>query len=141
MADNSEYIKKIKRQISQAKAKRNACKERIEECDYLLRRLKSAKQSIVELKSSFKSNKKLDERLKKEKREWKGETCDKFKSKMGKVEDANNTYYKHSIDHVLDSLNNEITRIENKRMKEYGLLGEIGSWINNLSNKIENLLN
>lgn len=141
MADNEEYRRKLERQISQARKNKKACKERIEEYEYLLRRLKSAKRSIVELKSNFKSNKKLDNELKKEKREWEGSTCKKFKTKMTNVVDANDSYYKGSIDHILDSLNNEITRIENKKYREYGLLGELSSWINSLSNKIENILN
>lgn len=140
MSDNQEYDNLVS-QKRNAQSQYNSCSSRIENCDYLLRRLRPAKESIEELKSSFKSNKKLDKRLLDEKREWEGSTCSSFISKMDAVVDDNENYYKHSIDHILDSINNEITRIENQRLQEYGLLGRLGSWINSLANKIENFFN
>lgn len=140
MSNNAEYDSLIS-QKSSAQSQYNACSLRIENCDYLLRRLRLAKESIVELKEAFKSNKKLDKNLREERRDWKGSTNNSFSTKMSTLIDANDSYYKDSIDHILDSLNNEITRIENQRMSEYGLLGRIGSWINSLANKIENFFN
>ena len=140
MSNNAEYDSLV-RQKSSAQSQYNACSLRIENCDYLLRRLRLAKESIVELKEAFKSNKKLDKNLREERRDWKGSTNNSFSTKMSTLVDVNDSYYKDSIDHILDSLNNEITRIENQRMSEYGLLGRIGSWINSLANKIENFFN
>lgn len=140
MSDNAEYDKLVSQKRS-AQSRYNSCQSRIDNCNYLLRRLRKAKESISDLKKSFKDNKKLDEKLRKEKCDWEGLTYDSFKSKMSTLIDTNDDYFKGSIDKVLDSLNNEITRIENKRMSEYGLLGELGSWINSLANKIENFFN
>lgn len=140
MSDNTEYNKLIN-QKSNAQAQYNSCESRIEDCDDLLRRLRQAKSDIVELKQSFKSNKKLDKKLYEEKHDWEGSTYNNFSNKMVNLINANESYYKNSIDYILDSLNNKITAIENKRMKEYGLLCELGSWINSLSNKIENFFN
>ncbi len=140
MSDNAEYDKLVSQKRS-AQSRYNSCQSRIDNCNYLLRRLRKAKESISDLKKSFKDNKKLDEKLRKEKCDWEGFTYDSFKSKMSTLIDTNDDYFKGSIDKVLDSLNNEITRIENKRMSEYGLLGELGSWINSLANKIENFFN
>ena len=140
MSNNAEYDSLIS-QKSSAQSQYNACSLRIENCDYLLRRLRLTKESIVELKEAFKSNKKLDKNLREERRDWKGSTNNSFSTKMSTLIDVNDSYYKDSIDHILDSLNNEITRIENQRMSEYGLLGRIGSWINSLANKIENFFN
>ena len=140
MSDNQEYDNLVS-QKRNAQSQYNSCSSRIENCDYLLRRLRPAKESIEELKSSFKSNKKLDKKLLDEKRDWEGSTCNSFVSKMDAVVDDNENYYKYSIDHILDSINNEITRIENQRLQEYGLLGRLGSWINSLANKIENFFN
>ena len=140
MSNNAEYDSLVS-QKSSAQSQYNACSLRIENCDYLLRRLRLAKESIVELKEAFKSNKKLDKNLREERRDWKGSTNNSFSTKMSTLVDVNDSYYKDSIDHILDSLNNEITRIENQRMSEYGLLGRIGSWINSLANKIENFCN
>lgn len=140
MSNNAEYDNLVS-QKSSAQSQYNACSSRIENCDYLLRRLRSAKESIVELKEAFKVNKKLDKNLHEEKHDWKGSTYSSFSSKMSSLIDVNDIYYKDSIDHILDSLNDEITRIENQRMSEYGLLGRLGSWINSLANKIENFFN
>lgn len=140
MSDNAEYDRLVS-QKSSAQSQYNACSSRIETCDYLLRRLRPAKESIVELKEAFKNNKKVDENLYDEKHEWKGSTYNSFISKMSTLIEANDIYYINSIDYVLDSLNDEITRIENQRMKDYGLLGKLGSWINSLSNEIENFFN
>lgn len=140
MSDNAEYDRLVS-QKSSAQSQYNACSSRIENCDYLLRRLRPAKESIVELKEAFKNNKKADKNLYDEKHEWKGSTYDLFISKMSALIEANDIYYKNSVDYVLDSLNDEITRIENQRMKDYGLLGKLGSWINSLSNEIENFFN
>lgn len=140
MSGNIEYDRLVS-QKSNAQSQYDACSSRIENCDYLLRRLRKAKESIAELKESFKANKKLDKKLYEESPDWKGSTYASFSSKMSSLVIENDDYYKNSIDHVLDSLNNEITRMENQRMSEYGLLGRLGSWINSLANKIENFFN
>lgn len=140
MSNNAEYDNLIS-QKSSAQSQYNACSSRIEDCDYLLRRLRLAKESIVELKKDFRGNKELDKNLHEEKHDWKGSTYNSFSSKMSTLIDTNDSYYRDSIDHVLDSLNNEITQIENQRLGECGLLGKLGSLINSLANKIENFFN
>lgn len=140
MSNNAEYDNLV-REKSNAQSQYNTCSSRIENCDYLLRRLRPAKESISELKEAFKNNKKLDQNMSEENHDWKGSTYNTFNSKMNTLIDVNDRYYKNSIDYILDSLNDEITRIENLRMSEYGLLGKLGSWINSLENKIENFFN
>lgn len=140
MSDNAEYNQLVSEKTS-AESQYSACEGRIEDCEYLLRRLRAAKRSITELKGEFKTNKKLDKKLHEESHDWKGSTYNSFSSKMETLREENENYYKHSIDHILDSLNNEITNVENRHMQEYGLLGQLGSWINSLANKIENFFN
>lgn len=140
MSNNAEYDSLVN-QKSRAQSQYNACSSRIENCDYLLRRLRPAKESIVELKEAFNNNKRVDKNLYEKDHDWKGSTYNSFNAKMLTLNNANDSYYKDSIDHILDSLNDEITRIENQRMSEYGLLGRLGSWINSLANKIENFFN
>ena len=140
MSDNAEYDDLVNKKEN-AQSQYRSCESRIEDCDYLLRRLRSSKEDIAELKEAFKENKKRDKNLRDEKREWCGSTYDDFCSKMSNLIETNDTYYKKTIDHILDSINDEITRVENKRLKEYGLLGQLGSWINSLTNEIENFFN
>lgn len=140
MANDEEYYQLIY-QRSNAQSQYNSCESRIENCDYLLQRLKSARSSISEIKKSFEGNKKLDKELYEENHDWKGSTYSAFDTKMVTLNEANESYYQNSIDYVLDALNDEITRITNQRMSEYGLLGQIGVWLNNLSNRINNYFN
>ncbi len=140
MKDDKEY-KKLVSQKSAAQSQYNSCEARIENCEYLLKRLKPVKEDLTELKKEFKSNKKTDSRLKDKKYKWKGSKYSDFDYRMETVVEANDSYYKGSIDYVLDSLNDEITRIENQRLNELGLLGRLGSMINSLANEIENLFN
>lgn len=140
MADNAEYNSLVNQKRS-AQSKYNSSKRKIENYDDLLRRLRNAKNQIAELKGSFKDIKKSDKRITDEKYKWKGSTYNDFKGKMASVNTCDENYYKNSADRVLDSLNNEITRIENLRMNEYGLLGRLGSTINSLANRIENFFN
>ncbi len=138
--DMSQYNSLVRRRNT-ARNQYNACSNRIEECNYLLRRLRKAKERVAEQKRQFKTIKKEDEKIYKEKYEWEGQNYNSFKVKGDVAVDRNEDYYKNTLDYVLDSINNEITRIENKRMQEYGLLGRLGSTINSLANKIENFFN
>lgn len=140
MANDAEYNSLVN-QKRDAQSEYAACEKRIQNCDYLLGRLRPVKEAISELKDAFKDTKKLDKDLSKEKLDWKGSTYDDFINKMDTLKNANDTYYKNSLDRILDSINDEITRIENQRMEECGMLGRLGSWINSLSNKIENFFN
>ncbi len=140
MSDNQEY-NRLCRQKRNAQSNYNSCASRIENCDYLLGRLRKAKESISDLKDTFKTIKKSDKKSLDGKHEWKGSTYNALSGKVSSMNETNDSYYNNSIDYVLDSINNEITRIENERMSEYGLLGELGSWINSLANKIENFFN
>ena len=139
---NAEYDS-LCAQRNNTQSQINSCNDRIENYDYLLRRLRTAKGTVSDLKSSFKKTvKNKDEDLFDAKRSWEGQQKDSFlNSYAGEVEGMNRYYYNYSIDHVLDSLNNEITRIENLRLKEYGLLGELGAALNSLINRIENFFN
>lgn len=140
MQDNEEYAT-LTQQISTAEQQYELCQFRIEKYDYLLGRLRHAKENITVIKHSFKLIVKSDKDKFNDKYCWNGSTYSTFSSKINTIFYTNEEYYKNSLDYALDSINNEITRIENERMKEYGILGELGSLINSLANKIENFFN
>lgn len=140
MADNSEY----NRLVSEKKNKQsqyNACSRRISNNKDRIAVLKEQKENVKELKSLYKTNMKATIKIHDEAHKWIGSTYNKYHSRMNKVEDADEYYYKHSLDHVLDAINDEITRLENEQLKERGLLGRLGSAINSLANEIENWFN
>ena len=138
--DMNEYNSLV-RQRKNARSQYNACSDRIENYDYLIRRLKNAKERVAEQKRTFNTINKEDKKIYKAKYEWKGKNYDSFKIKGNVATDFNDDYYKDTLDYVLDSINNEITRIQNKRIEEYGLLGRLGAKINSLGTKIENFFN
>lgn len=139
--DKEKEYKALKAQQRTARNRYQASQERIEDYDYRIRRLKRTKETVREQKSRFKSLKKEDERVVEAKRSWEGETQKRFKEKASEMIDENDYFYKHSLDHVLDGVNDEITRLENKRNAEYGVLGDIASLLNSLANRIENFFN
>lgn len=138
--DVNEYNRLV-RQRRNARSQYNACSDRIENYDYLIRRLKSAKERVAEQKRTFNTINKEDKKIYKEKYDWEGQKYNSFKIKGEVATDFNDDYYKNTLDYVLDSINNEITRLQNERMEEYGLLGQLGSKINSLGTKIENFFN
>lgn len=140
MSSNEEYNSLV-RQKSAKQAEYRAAQDRIEECDYLLGRLRRAKEVIQAQKKEFKNIKKRDEDLVEDKCDWTGSNYDRYRSKGGSMLAEDEFYLKNSLDTVLDNLNNEITRIENQKYNEYGLLGRLSSAINSLANKIENFFN
>ncbi len=146
MGDNEESKiqerKNLERQASDARAARDACQDRIDDIEETLERLKRVERSVASIKEDFKKNvRDVDKDLRSERLKWKGDTRDHFKDWMDLVHEGNKNYYKNSLDHVHDSLNNEITRLENKLLEEYGIFGKLCGKINSLKNKIKNLLN
>lgn len=142
MAENKEReYEELKSQQRTARNRYNASQERIEEYDYLIRRLKKVKEEVKEQKSRFKTLKKADEKILDAKRSWEGQTKKSFATKGESMAAENDYFYKYSLDYVLDALNDEITRLENKRNAEYGVLGNLASLLNSLANKIENFFN
>lgn len=140
MASKAEYDDLVS-QKTKAQGQYKACEDRIDDYDYLLKRLRQKKEWVTSLKESYKVHKKTTAELHEEDHKWTGSTYNSFNRKMNAVESADETYYKDSLDHVLDSINDEITRIENLKSEEKGLLGWLGARINSLANKIENFFN
>ena len=140
MSQNDEYNSLCRQRDNTRNAYKNS-ERKIEEYDYLLGRLRPVKNTVAGLKDRYKDIKRVDEKLMDSKRTWTGQQYDNFLIRGQDVEGSNNYYYNYVLDHVLDELNNEITRIENLRMKEYGILGQLGAKLNSLINAIENFFN
>lgn len=126
---------------SRKRAEYQACESRIDECDYLLRRLRTAKEEIVAQKAAYRKLIKTEQGIIDQKYAWKGESYDSYCRNANEVQRENAFYLNYSLDRALDTLNNRITEIENKRLREFGLLGQLASALNYLSNSIENFFN
>lgn len=140
MSQNQEYDA-LCAQRDNTQRQYNACADRIEDYEYLLNRLRPVKEILTSQKASFKSVRRADEDLLDGITGWEGQQYNDFLTKGEALKGENNYYLNHSLDHVLDSLNDEITRIENLKLNEYGLLGRLGSALNSLGNAIENFFN
>lgn len=142
MPTNDEY-ESLKAQRRNAQAKYNATLGRIEECEYKISRLKRTKATLTEQKRSFASIKKDDKTIvdQKKRSAWSGSCFSSFRLFGAALIDTNEGFYRNSLDGALDAVNDEITRLENQKYNEYGLLGRLSSTINSLANKIENFFN
>lgn len=141
MSENAEYD-----QLVGEKSKREreyaACEERIGDCDDKLRRLRTARDAVSDLKKLFKDEVRYkDKGVKNDDAQWSGTQYDVYKTKMDSLVDINEKYFDDTLDFVLDRLNTEITNVKNERNDEYGLLGWLGDRINNLTNAIVNFFN
>lgn len=141
MDSNSEY-ESLKAQRRNARGQYQATQGRIEDCEYRLSRLRRTKATLTEQKSLFKTLKNEEKTAVEKKRDnWMGQTFRDFQTKGNDLLSENESFFTGSLDAALDAVNNEITRLENQIANEYGLLGRLASWINSLSNKIENFFN
>ena len=140
MLVNKEYEVLVNRK-SNAQSEKNTCEHRIENYDYLLQRLRTARNNIRECKSLFANLIREQYFIEQSECEWKGYKQRVFEGKLEDISAENQHYYQHTIDRIHDSLNDEITRIKNLRAQEYGMLGNIVSLINSLSNEINNFFN
>ena len=134
-------IDSLRSQKWSAEQQYGACQERIRDCEKKLESLKPAKERIAAAKDAFRDIRRQEKRELNESTDWKGSTKQDFKNRISDILDENDLYYSDTLDTALDSINDEITRLENKVMEEYGLLGRLGSWINSLANEIENFFN
>ena len=140
MSDNAEYDSLVSQQ-KQADDQAKACEKRIEDYDNRIERLKRAVANLPGMKRSFKSTRKAEKALADTGDDWKGETQSRFSQKIDTLETQNNIYYKNTLDYVHDELNNEITRLQNLRAEEWGILGRLYGVINDLGTKIANFFN
>ena len=128
-------------EIDALRARISACYKRIEHNKYLIGRLKPVKGIVAAKKGDFSKVMRLDKKILQEKYEWKGENYRTFQSKGNDLISEDADFQNKTLDHILDSLNNEITRLENENLKEFGLIGWLTAQINSLANTIENAAN
>ncbi len=138
---NEDIYRDLLYQIGNAKEKINACYEKIDEYKYSLNRLKRYKKEVENQKEEFYLIIKDDKNNSKKKDCWKGASFDKFNNIMDDVLEEDYKYYNNCLDGILDSINDEMTRLENEILSKLGIIGKLSSWVNSLSNEIENFFN
>lgn len=140
MKKNDEY-ESLVNERNRTQSSYDATEQRIENYTAQLKRLYPIKTIIVNQKETFDTIRKNTDKVLDAERSWKGANYDAYITEGGWLSDENLSFRDKSLDHILDSLNNRITEIENARNDEYGILGKLASALNSLCNKIENFFN
>jgi len=140
MSKQEEY-NQLLRERDETQSAYDSTEAKIEELEYIIKRLKAAKADIVDMKNDYKLIKKANKAIINDDYEWTGSNYDEFLSKGSSLMGEDTYYYKYVLDHVLDSLNDEITDVENKKNDQYGILGDLLSALNSIGNAIENFFN
>ena len=108
----SEYDDLVS-QRNNTQARYYACQNRIDSIEDRLRRLRPVKRTLSEKKSNFRSLQKDDQNTVEDSYSWKGDNYERtFKTKGGYMVDEDQRFIDGPLDHMLDSINTEITRLE-----------------------------
>lgn len=131
----------LSRQRDNKYDEKRSCERRIKNIEEDLRRLRAAKNVVSEVKNDVSTLANKTRGGFNDLTNWKGIEYNWAKG-YGTDQIYNDTIkYRNDADRVLDRLCDEITRLENERHKNQGLLGSIVNAINDLGNAIEKLFN
>lgn len=131
----------IRAQISSAESQIDGCNAYIAELQEKIARLKEVKPIVSGVKNNLlNAEMELNGKIAMQER-WRGDNkiaydeaaCDKIFVPYEKYYDG--------VDDILDSINDEITRMENEIYEQQGLIGRLRAWCNSLWNELANLFN
>ena len=116
----------------------SSAQSRITSIDEKLERLRTAKKSVGEIQKKFHDTKKKIIR-KNYQPTWQGKQKDDF-TKQWESFSSDYTSFQTEMNTFYDAICDEITRLENQKIEENGLIGCLQSLKNSLENSIEKLL-
>lgn len=139
MYDNASYEQLVceKETAERNKAEAENTKRAIEN---KIDRLNTVKSTLAGLYESYSGINTSVKKVVDQDYEWKGSNYDSFSNNGSLLVSASKQYYKN-IDEARDSINSEITRLENEIHKQILLIGSLVALINTLASKIENFFN
>lgn len=116
-----------------------------EEIDYMEGLVKENEKKIQKLETAKKSVKEVKEELRNNKidincDEWKGINANNYRDFIDNTIDEFNEYYS-LVDDVEDSINDEITRLQNEIYNNEPIIGKLKVLLNSLKNEVENIFN
>lgn len=117
--------------------------QRISELESNLEQLKSARDIVADVKENIKDIKKEIKKFPdKELSEWQGYNFNELKDSSEEGYFKNYyEFYIDNIDDIQDSLNDEITSVQNEIWEKDGIWGDIKSALNSVWNEIRNFFN
>ena len=133
--DQIYYLQGI---VNQHSASISSAQSRITTIDEQLERLRTAKKSVGEIQKKVRDTKKKI--IKKNYQPtWKGKQKDAF-TKQWETFSSDYTSFQTEMNTFYQAICDEITRLENQKNEENGIIGWCQSQMNNLGNIIEKLL-
>lgn len=131
-------IDSLQRQVNAHSASISSAQSRITTIDEQLERLRTAKKSVGEIqKKVYYTKKKIIS--KNYQPTWQGKQKDAF-AKQWETFSTEYTNFQTEMNTFYDAICDEITRLENQKNEENGIIGWCQSQMNNLGNIIEKLL-
>ena len=131
-------IDSLQRQVNAHSASISSAQSRITTIDEKLERLRTAKKSVGEIQKKVYYTKKKIIR-KNYQPTWQGKQKDAF-AKQWETFSTEYTNFQTEMNTFYDAICDEITRLENQKNEENGIIGWCQSQMNNLGNIIEKLL-
>ena len=131
-------IDSLQRQVNAHSASISSAQSRITTIDEQLERLRTAKKSVGEIQKKVYYTKKKIIR-KNYQPTWQGKQKDAF-TKQWETFSSDYTSFQTEMNTFYDAICDEITRLENQKNEENGIIGWCQSQMNNLGNIIEKLL-
>lgn len=116
----------------------SSAQSRITSIDEKLERLRTAKKSVGEIQQNV-HNIKYPIMHRNIQPEWQGKQKDDF-TKQWETFSSDYTSFQTEMNTFYDAICDEITRLENQKNEEHGIIGWCQSQMNNLGNFIEKLL-
>ncbi len=142
MVDNNiDEINKVESSIRSTEREISDVNMSIREIDKKLDKLIPAEKELSEEKYYIRENFNKMREISEEKLIWIGDTKELFDKLYGNNFSESCFRYMSELDNVHDELNDEITRLENFKYEQNGLLGHLRSKLNSLGNTLSNLLN
>ena len=131
-------IYSLQNQVNAHYSSISSAQSRITSIDEQLERLRTAKKSVGEIQIKVRDTKKKI--IKKNYQPtWQGKQKDVF-TKQWETFSSDYWSFQTEMDTFYDAICDEITRLENKKNEENGIIGWCQSQINNLGNSIDKLL-
>lgn len=130
--------------LAALQARLAAARQQVEINNRKIRRLKKAKQEMVQNKTRLNSRASYEKSLARSDStygEWTGNTQKELCNFFSSTIPSEFRYYIYLVDNVLDAICDEITRLENENYRLNGLIGELIAAINSLINAMETATN
>ena len=130
----------LNREIRNKRNKIDSLNARNDKLGDQLDRLRQARTQIKKAKDDYRSISKTVKGKVKEKREWKGERCDEGRSDMDSLIAQDDAAIR-SIDQALDTIEMDISRVENELIGNKTMIQQLVTSVNSLRHRLKTIDN